>query len=84
MRYHEALSSLAPWGADVPSLCTFLEILLGNSLEYNSDDIGYYAPPRMRYYTNDEVSTGKVTKLTPPDQSPYSPIGYPREEGGLL
>ena len=41
------MSREAPWntilsgtmGADVPSLRTFLEILLGNGSEYDSDDI---------------------------------------------
>jgi hypothetical protein len=32
-------------GTDVPSLRTFLEILLGNSLKYDSDDIDCYVPP---------------------------------------
>ena len=41
-------------GADVPSLCTFLEILSGNGLEYDSDDIDCYAPPRMCYHIDDE------------------------------
>jgi hypothetical protein len=86
------ISHEVPWstilsstvGADVPSLRIFLEILLRNSPEYDSDDIGYYASAHMRYYTNGEVSTEKVPELTPPDQSPCSSTGYPREEGGLL
>ena len=32
---------------DVPALHTFLEILLGNGLEYDSNDIDCYAPPLM-------------------------------------
>jgi hypothetical protein len=32
---------------DVPSLRTFLEILLGNNPEYDSDDIDCCAPPHM-------------------------------------
>jgi hypothetical protein len=55
---HEAtrsaiLSGVA--GTDVPSLRTFLEILSGNGLEYNSDDIDYDAPPRKCYYIDGEV-----------------------------
>ena len=34
-------------GTDIPSLCAFLEILLGNGPEYNSDDIDCYALPCM-------------------------------------
>ena len=42
-------------GADIPSVCTFLKILSGDGLEYNSNDIDYYAPPLMRYHIDDEV-----------------------------
>ena len=76
------VSREAPWsailfvaaGADVPSLYTFLEILLGNSPEYDFDDIDYYAPPCMCYHINGEVLAEKVPELTPPDQSPYSDL----------
>jgi hypothetical protein len=47
---HEAPQSIILSGMaeiDVPSLCTFLEILLGNSLEYDSDDIDCCASPHM-------------------------------------
>jgi hypothetical protein len=37
-------------GTDIPSLHTFLEILSGNSLEYDSDDIDCYTPPCMCYH----------------------------------
>ena len=50
-------------GADIPSLCTFLEIISGNGLEYDSDDINYYAPPRMCYYINDEVPTDEAPNV---------------------
>ena len=43
-------------GADVPSLRTFLEILLGNGLEYDSDNIDCNAPPRMHYHTDGECN----------------------------
>jgi hypothetical protein len=44
-RQSAILSGVA--GADVPLLCTFLEILSGNGLEYDSDDVDYYGPPCM-------------------------------------
>ena len=59
-------------GADVPSLCTFLEILSGNGPEYDSDDIDCYAPPCMCYHIDSEVSIGKVPELTLLDQGPRS------------
>ena len=49
MPWSAILSGVA--GTDVPSLCTFLKILLGNGLEYDSDDIDCYAPPCMCYHT---------------------------------
>ena len=52
-------------GTDVPSLCTFLEILLGNGLEYDSDDIDCYAPPRMCYHIDGEVLVEEAPRLTP-------------------
>jgi hypothetical protein len=53
----------APWstilsgaaGTDVPSLRAFLEILSGNGLEYDSDDIDYNNPPCMCYHIDGEV-----------------------------
>ena len=53
-------------GADVPSLRTFLEILSGNGLEYGSNDIDCYAPPRLCYHIKSEVLT-EASGLTPLD-----------------
>jgi hypothetical protein len=84
---HEAprsaiLSSMA--GTDVPSLCTFLEILLGNSLEYDSDDIDYNAPPHMCYHIDDEDLAEEAPRLMPLDQSPHSRAAYLQEKVDCL
>jgi hypothetical protein len=63
-------------GTDVPLLCTFLEILSGNGLEYDSDDIDYNAPPRMCYHIDGEDLAEEAPELTPPDQSPRSHVAY--------
>jgi hypothetical protein len=55
-------------GTDVPSLCTFLEILSGNGLKYDSDDINRYTPPRMCYHIDDEVLPKEASKPMPLDQ----------------
>jgi hypothetical protein len=54
-------------GTDVPSLHTFLEILLGNGLEYDSDDIDYNGPPHIFYHIDGEVLPNEAPRLTPPD-----------------
>ena len=54
-------------GTNVLSLRTFLEILLGNGLEYDSDDIDCYAPPCMCCHIDGEVPTEEALELTPPD-----------------
>ena len=51
-------------GADVPSVRTFLEILSGNGLEFDSDDIDHYVPPRMCYHIDSEVLAEVVPGLT--------------------
>ena len=56
------LSGIA--GVDVPSLCTFLKILLGDGPEYDSDDIDCYAPPRMCYHIDGEAQPEDVPGLT--------------------
>jgi hypothetical protein len=68
-------------GVDVPSLRTFLEILSGNGLEYDSDDIDHYVPPCMCYHIDGEVPPEEAPKLTPPDQSPQR-HALPSGEGG--
>jgi hypothetical protein len=40
--------------AGVPLLHAFLEILSGNGLEYDSDDINCYVPSHMCYHINGE------------------------------
>jgi hypothetical protein len=67
-------------GADVPSLRTFLEVLSGDGLEYDSDDIDCYAPPSMCYHIDDEVLAEEVPRLTPSDQSPHSRSAYLQEK----
>ena len=52
-------------GANVPSLRTFLKILLGTDLQYDSDDIDWYAPPCMCYHINIEVPTEEPPELMP-------------------
>jgi len=64
--------------ADVPSLCTFLEVLSGNGLEYDSNDIDCYTLPHMCYHINSEVLTEEAPELTPPDQSAHSHTNYLR------
>jgi hypothetical protein len=54
-------------GTNVPSLCAFLEILLGNNLEYDSNDIDYNDPPCMCYHIDSEIQPEEALGLTPPD-----------------
>jgi hypothetical protein len=54
-------------GTDVLLLHTFLEILLGNDSEYDSDDIDYNAPPHTCYYINGEVLPKETPELMPLD-----------------
>jgi hypothetical protein len=54
-------------GTDVPSLRVFLEILSGNGLEYDSDDIDYNDPPCMCYHIDGEVQPEEVPRFMPPD-----------------
>jgi hypothetical protein len=61
---------------DVPSPCTFLEILSGNGLEYDSNNIDCYAPPRMCYCIDVEVLPEEALGFTPSDQSPRSRVIY--------
>jgi hypothetical protein len=68
----EALRSIILSGAagtDVPSLHTFLEVLSGNDLKYNSDDIDYDFPPHVSYHIDSEIQPEGVPGLTPSDQS---------------
>jgi hypothetical protein len=71
-------------GADVPSPHTFREILLGNRLEYNSNDIDCYASPRMCYHIDGKVPTKEVHELMPLDQSPRSHVNYLQEKVARL
>ena len=52
MTWSIILSSIA--GIDVPSLHAFLEVLLGDKPEYDSDNIDYNAPPCMCYHIDGE------------------------------
>ena len=62
MELEHLISHKAPWsailsgmaGTDVPSNRTFLEILLGNDLEYDSNDIDYNTLPCMCYHIDGE------------------------------
>ena len=51
-------------GTDIPSLRTILEILSGNGLEYDSDNIDYYTTPSMCYHIDSEVLAEVVPGLT--------------------
>jgi hypothetical protein len=52
-------------GTNIPSLRAFLEILSGNNLEYDSDDIDYNDPPRMSYHINGKVQPEEAPELRP-------------------
>jgi hypothetical protein len=67
-------------GADVPSPCTFLEILSGNAPKYDSD-IDHYTPAN---HINGDVSPEEAPELTPLDQSPYNDTIYPQEKADHL
>ena len=56
------LSGMA--GTNVPTLCTFLEILSGSDLKYNSDDVDCSAPPCMCYHIDGEVLADEAPELT--------------------
>jgi hypothetical protein len=66
------ISREAPWstilsgaaGTNVPSLCTFIEILSGNGPEYDSDDIDCYAPSRMCYHIDGEFLAEEAPGLS--------------------
>ena len=78
---HEALRSTILSGAagtDIPSLRTFIEILLGNSLEYDSNNIDCYTLPCMCYHIDSEVLAEVVLGLTRQDQSPCSRVATSR------
>ena len=63
-------------GTDISSLRTFLEILLGNGLEYDSDNIDCYASPCMCYHIDSEIPAREAPNLKPLDQSPCSHANY--------
>ena len=71
-------------GIDIPSLCSFLEILSGNGLEYDSDDIDYDAPPHMCYNVDGEVLPKEAPGLMPQDQSPCSHAANLQEKADRL
>jgi len=82
----------APWSAmlfgaartDVPSLCTFLEILSGNGPEYDSDDIEYNTPPCMCYHIDGKDHAKEAPGLMSPNQSPRSRVAYLQEKADRL
>jgi hypothetical protein len=59
-------------------------MLLGDDLEYDSDDIGCYAPPCMSYHIDDEDPIEEAPELTLLDQSPLSRMNYHREKATHL
>ena len=71
-------------GTNVPSLRTFLEILLGNDPEYDSNNIDYCAPSRMCYHIDGEVLADEAPGLMPPDQSPRNHVAYLQEKEDRL
>jgi hypothetical protein len=52
---------------NVPSLRAFLEILLGNNPEYDSNDIDYNDPSCMCYHIDSEIQPKEALRLTPPN-----------------
>jgi hypothetical protein len=66
--------------AGVPSLRAFLEILLGNGPEYDSDDINCYTPSCMCYHINGEDPPEEAPELTSQDQSPRCCMNYVYEK----
>jgi hypothetical protein len=65
-------------------LRAFLEILLGNGSEYDSDDIDYNTPPRMCYHIDGEVVLEEAPRLTPLHQSPRKRMAYLQEQVNRL
>lgn len=63
-------------GADVPTPCTFFQILFGNGLEYDSDDVDYYSLSYMCFHIDGDNPTDDAAELTLPDQSPRSHTDY--------
>ena len=59
-------------GTDIPSFRAFLEVLLGNGREYDSDDIDYDDLSCMCYHVDGDDLAEQAPGLTPPDQSPHS------------
>jgi hypothetical protein len=57
----------------IPSLHVFLEILLRNGPEYDSDNIDNNDPLRMCYHINGD---DQVPELTSSNQSPHSRMAY--------
>ena len=50
-----------------PSLRSFLEVLTGNALEYDSDGIDCYALPHMCFHIDGEDAAKEAPELTPSD-----------------
>ena len=71
-------------GTNVPSLCTFLNILSGNGPDYDFDDINYNDPPCMCHHTDIEVLPKEAPRLTLPDQSPRNHVAYLQEKEDRL
>ena len=57
---------------------------MGNSPEYDSDDINYYALPHMCYYIDGEVPTDEAPELRLSDLSPHSRTNYLQEKANRL
>ena len=67
---HEAPRSIILFGGvrtDIPSLCTFLEVLSRNRPEYDFNDIDYDAPPCMCYHIDGNDLAEEAPGLTPLD-----------------
>jgi hypothetical protein len=63
-------------GTNVPSLRAFLESLLGEGPEYNSDSIYSDASSRMSYHISNDDQSEEATGLTPPNLSSRSRATY--------
>jgi hypothetical protein len=71
-------------GANVPSLCNFLEILLGLGPEYGFDDAGEFSPSHKCFFIDDRTNANTAPELTHPDLSPTSHVIYLKEKAKRL
>jgi hypothetical protein len=71
-------------GTDVPSLCTFLEILLGNGPEYDSGNVDYYSLSCECFHIDNDNLVDDAPKLMSLNQSPRSHMKYLQEKAAHM